>query len=69
MNLIVRIEDLVDERGGRYCNRGAREWLRRHGFDWSEFRAHGLPAEVLLATGDAMAAQAVRRAEQRTGAS
>lgn len=46
----------------RYCNRGAREFFAKNNLDWSQFRTEGLPASVILATGDAMAQAAVRQA-------
>jgi hypothetical protein len=39
-------------RAAGLCARGARAWFARHGFDWSEFIAHGIAAERLEATGD-----------------
>ena len=48
----VTIQDL---RASRLCFQGARPWFRRHGLDWQGFLADGLDAEVLAATGDALA--------------
>ena len=48
-----------------YCNRGAREWFARHQLDWSMFIDQGLPAPMLLATGDCMAEDVVAAALQR----
>jgi len=45
-----------------YCNRGARPFFKRHGLDWGEFRRVGLPEEVILKTGDAMAIRLVQHA-------
>lgn len=39
-------------RAAGLCARGARAWFARHGLDWSEFIARGIPAERLEATGD-----------------
>ena len=63
--MIVKLEDMhaVD-----FCNRGARSWFGERGLSWSEFVRHGIDAEVLLATGDAMAADVVAAAQQRQGA-
>lgn len=42
------------------CHRGARTWCAQHGLDWEAIvRAGGVPASVLLATGDAMVAALV----------
>ncbi len=51
-----------------YCNRGAREWFTRHRLDWSLFIDQGLPAPVLLATGDSMAEDVVAVAQARIAA-
>jgi len=45
-----------------YCARGMRAFFARHGLDWPRFRAEGLPAEQIEATGDAMAARAAELA-------
>lgn len=50
-----------------YCNRGAREWFARHQLDWSQFIDQGLPAPLLLATGDSMAEDVVAAARARIG--
>jgi hypothetical protein len=55
----------ADMRSLGYCNRGAREWFTRHGLDWSRFIDEGLPADVLLATGDSMAQDVVQVASRR----
>jgi len=41
-----------------YCSRGLRGFFSRHGLDWETFRAAGLPADTIAATGDAMAIEA-----------
>lgn len=38
-----------------FCRGGAREWFRTHELDWRDFVAHGIPADQLEATGDALA--------------
>ena len=38
-----------------YCNRGLRSWFAREGLDWPSFIKHGIDAEVLKATNNAMA--------------
>lgn len=56
-NLIIT-RSHMDELG--YCARGARRWFDRMGLDWPAFVRDGIDAEVLLATGDAMAARLVQ---------
>ena len=48
-----------------YCARGMREFCERHNLSYLAFAQHGIPASVLLATGDAMAARLVNHARQR----
>lgn len=70
MTVLVTVQHLhsVPNFNGRsgFCARGAREWARRHGVDWASFVRDGVEADVLLATGDAMALRLVQhaRAEQ-----
>jgi hypothetical protein len=56
---------LADLRACHYCARGARAFAARHRLDWGAFRRDGVPAEVLIATGDDMALTVVRRARER----
>lgn len=60
--VIVRMEHI---RAARMCSRGARAFFARHNLDWQTFLKDGLPAEVLAATGDAMALQVVEVARGR----
>lgn len=46
-----------------YCNRGLREWFAREGLDWAGFLKHGIAADTLRATNNAMAARAISKAE------
>ncbi len=62
--IIVRAEDI---RAARLCFQGARPWFRRHGLDWQAFLVEGLPAEVLAATGDALALRVIAEAAKRVG--
>lgn len=55
--MIVRISHV---RKARLCNRGAREWALRRGWDWQEFLENGIDAELLIATGDPYALRAVQ---------
>ena len=38
-----------------FCRGGARAWFVAHGLDWSDFVRNGIAAEVMEATGDALA--------------
>lgn len=60
--VLVRMEHI---RAARMCSRGARAFFARHNLDWQAFLKDGLPAEVLAATGDAMALQVVEVARGR----
>jgi hypothetical protein len=51
-------------RSAQLCTRGARAWFKANDLDWSRFIVQGLPSEVLLATGDPLAARAVAAAER-----
>lgn len=43
-----------------FCRGKSREWFRAHGLDWRNFAAHGIPSEVLEATGDGLALELVK---------
>ena len=58
----VTIQDL---RTARYCLAGVRPWFRRHGFAWQDFLAHGIEADRLRATGDALIEPVIAMAETR----
>lgn len=60
--MIVRMSDV---RKAKMCSRGAREFFRRHQLDWNEFIKHGISAEKLETTGDAMAMKVVEVARGR----
>ena len=62
----VTIHDL---RAARYCLAGVRPWFRRQGFDWQEFLDHGIDADRLRATGDALIDPVIEVAETREAAS
>lgn len=51
-------------RAARLCSRGARAWFASYDLPWSTFLAEGLPADVLEATGDPLAAKAVAAARE-----
>ena len=57
--MIVRIEHV---RKARLCNRGARKWFARQGWNWQEFLDNGIDAELLIATDDPYALRAVEAA-------
>lgn len=42
-----------------YCNRGMRRWFASRGIAWQDVLNDGVDAELLLASGDAMAIAAV----------
>lgn len=54
--------------GLQYCARGARKFFELHNLDWYRFVTEGLPEEVLLATGDAMAIAVVEEARRQWAA-
>lgn len=56
-------------RAANLCSRGARQWFESYNLPWSEFLSTGLPADLLDATGDALAHRvtAVARAEVADG--
>ena len=58
----VTIQDL---RRARYCRAGVRPWFQRHGLDWQDFLDHGIAADRLRATGDALVEPVIAAAEQR----
>ena len=58
----VTIQDLRD---ARYCLTGVRPWFRRHGLNWQHFLDHGIDADGLRATNDALVEPVIRVAEMR----
>jgi len=58
----VTIQDL---RTARYCLAGVRPWFRRHGFDWQDFLDHGIDADRLRATNDALVEPVIQVAKTR----
>lgn len=60
--LVVTIQDL---RAARYCLAGVRPWFQRHGFNWQDFLTHGIDAEHLRATGDALVEPVIHMAKIR----
>ncbi|WP_323037722.1 hypothetical protein [Pararhodobacter sp.] len=60
--LVVTIQDL---RAARYCLAGVRPWFQRHGLNWQDFLSHGIDAERLRATGDALVDPVIQVAKIR----
>lgn len=54
---MIIVRSHLDELG--YCARGSRRWCASAGINWAEFVRCGIDADVLLATGDAMAIRLV----------
>jgi hypothetical protein len=61
----VVIVTMKDVRAIEGCSRGARDFCRRYGIDWTAFLDHGVDARVLEATGQADARQLTAYARQR----
>ncbi len=51
-------------RTAKICGDGARGWWKRHGLNWSDFLSNGIPAQVLLDTGDPFALRVVEIARE-----
>lgn len=51
----------VDDAASLYCAWGIRRWFRENRLDLKSFIENGLPASVLLNTGDALAIRVVER--------
>lgn len=60
MATIVTINHL---RAAKMCGRSARPWFGQHGLSWNTFITVGYDAEVLRATGDALALKVIAVAE------
>jgi len=60
--IVVTVQDL---RAARLCFQGSRPWLTRHGLSWQDFLAKGIEADVLEATGDALAKRVIAQAQAR----
>lgn len=56
---------ITDIRRTGHCVRGIKRWFDGHGLDFKAFLANGIDAEVLLATGDALALQVVAAVRER----
>lgn len=53
----------ADIRRHRYCVNGVIEWLKTQGIDWRDAVKNGIDSEILIQTGDAMAARLVKLVE------
>lgn len=60
--MVVTINDI---RKAGYCVAGARRWFELHGLDFKKMLDGGIPEDDLLATGDSMALEVVRRKAER----
>ena len=63
MTEATTIVRMAHVRQAKMCSSGAREFFARHGLNWQDFLKNGIDAETLRATGDAMALQVVKVAE------
>lgn len=68
MTIEPEIVTIQDVRDAGYCGSGARRWFEGYGFDFRAFMKDGLPAETLLATGDALADAVVTKKRERDAA-
>lgn len=65
--LIVRVQHaraIVGMGGRGYCVPGMEQFFADHKLDFKDFVRNGIDAEVLLATGDAMAEMVVAKARE-----
>lgn len=54
-----------DVRLAGHCVKGAREWFDRHDLDFRDFIKNGISEERFLSSGDALAAEIVKRKRER----
>ena len=64
MNTDVTVT-IDDVRAVGLCVNGTRVWFARHDLDFRAFLREGCDADILLATGDAMAQRVVAHAQER----
>jgi len=64
MDLIITMDDCIK---AGHCPTGVRRWFHDHNLDFARFMKHGIPAEQMLATGDAQGQQVVERTIARRG--
>lgn len=70
--LIVRVEHaraIPTPHNGGYCVPGMIQFFERHNLDFKKFVRKGIDADILIATGDAMALEVVEiaRKESKNG--
>lgn len=56
---------ITDIRLAGHCVAGARDWFAAYDLNFRDFIRNGIDADVLLATGDALAVQVVERKIER----
>jgi hypothetical protein len=61
-HMIITINDV---RAAGHCARGARDWFEGHGLDFRAFLRDGISARRVLAIGDGLAEQVIRRTLER----
>lgn len=69
MRVYIRhARSVLGPNGRGYCVKGMRQFAARHSLDFDAFAREGVDADVLLNTGDAMAAAIVQAAtEEQNG--
>jgi hypothetical protein len=60
--LVITMTDIIK---AGYCGQGARRWFHAKELDFRGFLKNGIPAEDLIATGDAMAFATVEKRIER----
>ena len=55
---------VLNANGRGYCAPGMRKFAERHNLDFHDFVKNGIDAEILIATGDAMALRIVEEAQK-----
>lgn len=58
--VIVKMKHI---RKAKMCSSGARSFFKKHNLDWQDFLKNGIDVESIKATGDAMALEVVKVAE------
>ena len=58
-SLTITIRDVI--RAG-YCGVGVQRWTEQHGFDFRDAVKNGIPASVLLESGDAISLRIIKLA-------
>lgn len=58
---------LSDSDGTGYCVKGQRAWFEERGLPWRDYCRSGIPARLLIATGDDHALRVVENARKNRG--